>query len=115
MAERDAVVHGKQHPAPDAVPALAELQMAHVRAVLGLAKKVVVCDLDNTLWGGVIGEDGLTGIALGPGSPAGEAYAALQEYLLELKGAACCSRSVPRTIRKMRDCRSPTIRIHAWA
>ena len=93
----------RQHPAPDAVPALAELQMAHVRAVLGLAKKVVVCDLDNTLWGGVIGEDGLTGITLGPGSPAGEAYAALQEYLLELKRRgvllAVCSKNNPEDAR----------------
>ena len=93
----------RQHPAPDAVPALAELQMAHLRAVLGLAKKVVVCDLDNTLWGGVIGEDGLTGIALGPGSPTGEAYVALQEYLLELtrRGVllAVCSKNNPDDAR----------------
>ncbi|RPJ77662.1 MAG: hypothetical protein EHM13_15715, partial [Acidobacteria bacterium] len=41
----------RQHPAPEALPALAEMQMAHVRAVTGLTKKVVVCDLDNTLWG----------------------------------------------------------------
>jgi len=93
----------RQHPAPDAVPALAESQMAHVRAVLGLAKKIVVCDLDNTLWGGVIGEDGLTGITLGPGSPAGEAYLALQEYLLELKQRgvllAICSKNNPDDAR----------------
>ena len=93
----------KQHPAPDAVPALAESQMAHVRAGLGLAKKIVVCDLDNTLWGGVIGEDGLTGIALGPASPAGEAYVALQEYLLELKRRgvllAVCSKNNPDDAR----------------
>jgi FkbH-like protein len=93
----------KQHPAPDAVPALAESQMAHIRAVLGLAKKVLVCDLDNTLWGGVIGEDGLTGIALGPGSPAGEAYLAVQDYLLELKRRgvllAVCSKNNPDDAR----------------
>jgi FkbH-like protein len=93
----------RQHPAPDAVPALAELQMAHARAVLGLAKKVVVCDLDNTLWGGVIGEDGLSGITLGPGAPAGEAYVALQEYLLELKRRgvllAVCSKNNPDDAR----------------
>ena len=93
----------RQHPAPDAVPALAELQMAHARAVLGLARKIVVCDLDNTLWGGVIGEDGLAGIALGAGSPAGEAYAALQEYLLELKRRgvllAVCSKNNPDDAR----------------
>jgi FkbH-like protein len=41
-------------------------------------------DLDNTLWGGVIGEDGLAGISLGAG-PNGEAFVAFQEYLLQLK------------------------------
>ena len=93
----------QQHPAPEALPALAELQMAHVRAVTGLARKVVVCDLDNTLWGGVVGEDGLDGIRIGPGSAAGEAYARLQEYLLELKERgvllAVCSKNNPEDAR----------------
>ena len=40
----------------------------------------MVLDLDNTLWGGVIGDDGLAGIVLGQGSPAGEAHLALQAY-----------------------------------
>jgi hypothetical protein len=75
----------RQHPSSDALPELAEEQMAHVRAVLGLSRKVLVCDLDNTLWKGVIGEDGLTGIKVGPGSPDGEAYADLQRYLRDLK------------------------------
>jgi FkbH-like protein len=47
-------------------------------------KKVVVLDLDNTLWGGVIGEDGLEGIEIGDTSPRGEAFKAFQEYLLSL-------------------------------
>jgi FkbH-like protein len=47
-------------------------------------KKVVVLDLDNTLWGGVIGEDGLDGIEIGDTSPRGEAFKAFQEYLLSL-------------------------------
>lgn len=75
----------RQHPASDALPELAEEQMAHVRAVLGLSRKVLVCDLDNTLWKGVIGEDGLGGIKVGPGSPDGEAYADLQRYIRDLK------------------------------
>lgn len=75
----------RQHPSTQALPALAELQMAHLRAAMGLSRKVVICDLDNTLWGGIIGEDGIDGIRIGPGSPAGEAHARLQEYLLELK------------------------------
>jgi FkbH-like protein len=47
-------------------------------------KKVVVLDLDNTLWGGVIGDDGLDGIEIGDTSPRGEAFKAFQEYLLSL-------------------------------
>jgi FkbH-like protein len=75
----------QQHPATAALPELAEGIAAHVRAVLGLTKKVLVTDLDNTLWGGVIGEDGIEGIHIGPGTPAGEAHLALQHYLKDLK------------------------------
>ncbi len=46
---------------------------------------MLVLDLDNTLWGGVIGDDGVNGIALGKGHPAGEAYCAMQCYALRLK------------------------------
>ena len=47
-------------------------------------KKVVALDLDNTLWGGVIGDDGLDGIEIGNTSPRGEAFKNFQEYLLSL-------------------------------
>ncbi len=47
------------------------------------AKKVIVLDLDNTLWGGVIGDDGLEGIEIGTTSPRGEAYREFQQTLLE--------------------------------
>jgi FkbH-like protein len=49
----------------------------------GKVAKALVVDLDNTLWGGVIGEDGMTGIKLGPEYP-GAAYQALQRALLDL-------------------------------
>ena len=75
----------RQHPSAKALPALVEEQMAHVRAVAGLTRKVVVCDLDNTLWDGVIGEDGLAGIKIGGSSPEGEAHLELQRYLKELR------------------------------
>ena len=42
-------------------------------------------DLDNTLWGGIIGDDGLSGIRLSPTDPAGEAYLSFQKYLIALK------------------------------
>jgi FkbH-like protein len=93
----------RQHPAADALPELAELQMAHIRAALGLTRKVLVTDLDNTLWKGVIGEDGLNGIGIGPGTPAGEAHQQLQAYLLDLKKRgillAVCSRNNPEDAR----------------
>lgn len=75
----------KQAVALDALPLLARHTAALIAAQLGLSRKVLVLDLDNTLWGGVVGEDGLAGIRLGAGSPEGEAYAAFQEYVLALK------------------------------
>ena len=75
----------RQHPAAEALPYVADAQTAHVRAALGLTRKVLVTDLDNTLWAGVIGEDGVTGIGIGPGTPAGEAHLRLQRYMLDLK------------------------------
>ncbi len=48
-------------------------------------KKVLVVDLDNTLWGGVVGDDGLDGIEIGDTSPRGEALKAFQKYILTLK------------------------------
>ena len=48
-------------------------------------KKVLVLDLDNTLWGGVVADDGLEGIELGDTSPRGEAFKAFQKYIATLK------------------------------
>lgn len=74
---------------------------AIVGATRGRSKKVLAVDLDNTLWGGVIGDDGLHGIELGEGSPIGEAHKALQQYLLELKRRgvllAICSKNEEET------------------
>lgn len=93
----------KQHPATEALPELAEAFLSHVRAVLGLTRKVLVTDLDNTLWNGVIGEDGLHGIGIGPGTPAGEAHQRLQRYMLDLKSRgillAVCSKNNPEDAR----------------
>jgi len=52
---------------------------------LGLGKKCLVLDLDNTLWGGVIGDDGLGGIRLGQGDPESEAFVAFQRYVKALR------------------------------
>jgi FkbH-like protein len=56
-----------------------------IGAIYGRSAKCVALDLDNTLWGGVIGDDGLDGIKLGEGNPIGEAHKAFQEYLKQLR------------------------------
>ena len=74
----------KQAVSLQALPLLARHITALVAADLGLARKCLVLDLDNTVWGGVIGEDGLAGIRVG-GDEVGEAFVAFQNYLLQLK------------------------------
>lgn len=56
-----------------------------VGALFGSTAKCLVLDLDNTLWGGVVGDDGLEGIAIGEGDAVGEAFKVFQEYVLRLK------------------------------
>ena len=53
-------------------------------ALQGRSSKCLVLDLDNTVWGGVVGDDGLEGVVLGQGSAAGEAHLALQRYAKRL-------------------------------
>lgn len=78
--------HGaRQYPGTAALPLFADTLNAHATAVFGLTAKVLAVDLDNTLWGGVIGEDLLGGIHLGPPSAEGEGYLELQQYLKELR------------------------------
>lgn len=54
-------------------------------AIRGTSRKCLVLDLDNTLWGGVIGDDGLQGIVIGQGDGAGEAFLEVQRTALELR------------------------------
>jgi FkbH-like protein len=74
----------KQEIAPPAAPMYGDLVGRWLAAKQGRSAKCLVLDLDNTLWGGVIGDDGLEGIALGQGSPLGEAYVAFQDHAREL-------------------------------
>ena len=78
-------LQGKLEIAPQAAPFYGDLAVRILAAQRGLSKKCLVLDLDNTLWGGVIGDDGLDGIVLGEGSAAGEAHLALQHYAKQLK------------------------------
>lgn len=66
---------------------LADIAREVVRMVEALwrsPKKVLVLDLDNTIWGGVVGDDGLAGIEIGDTSPRGEAFKAFQKKVLSL-------------------------------
>jgi FkbH-like protein len=74
----------KQEIAPPAGPLYGDLVGRWLAAKQGRSFKCLVLDLDNTLWGGVIGDDGMEGIALGQGSALGEAYVAFQDYAREL-------------------------------
>ncbi|OSM08443.1 putative FkbH-like protein [Magnetofaba australis IT-1] len=65
------------------MPLLARHTATLLRAARGVSKKCLVLDLDNTLWGGVIGEDGLAGIKLGQ-SGAGLAFQEFHKAILSL-------------------------------
>ena len=67
-----------------ALPAAAKLVVDVVRSLQGAVKKCMVLDLDNTLWGGVIGDDGLSGIQIGE-LGTGHAFSDFQKWLKELK------------------------------
>jgi len=69
---------------PQASIHLSHLVVNLIKGIYGLNSKCLVLDLDNTLWGGVIGDDGLAGISLGQESSKGEAFYDFQKYCSEL-------------------------------
>lgn len=69
----------------DALPYVASRVMDIVGAIKGQFKKCLILDLDNTLWGGVIGDDGLEGIQLGHGLGIGKAFTEFQMWVKKLK------------------------------
>ena len=69
----------------DALPYVASRIMDIVCAIKGQFKKCLILDLDNTLWGGVIGDDGLEGIQLGHGLGIGKAFTEFQMWVKKLK------------------------------
>ncbi|WP_159013174.1 HAD family hydrolase [Acidisoma sp. S159] len=77
-------LRAKQEVSPFAAPMYGELIGRMIAARQGRSYKCLVLDLDNTLWGGVIGDDGMEGIVLGQGSALGEAFLAFQDYAREL-------------------------------
>jgi FkbH-like protein len=71
--------------APECLVDYAHSIASLLHAQLGKTRKCLVLDLDNTLWGGVIGDDGLGGIRLGQGEPEAEAFVAFQQYVKALR------------------------------
>ena len=74
---------GKQEVSPLAALMYGDLVARILAAQQGRSFKCLVLDLDNTLWGGVIGDDGLEGIVLGQGDATGEAFVEFQNYALQ--------------------------------
>jgi FkbH-like protein len=70
---------------PACVPAFANRLVRLISATLGKSRRVLVLDLDDTLWGGVVGDDGIEGLVLGAGSARGEAHVAIQRMALSYK------------------------------
>ncbi|MCR5398877.1 MAG: HAD-IIIC family phosphatase [Lachnospiraceae bacterium] len=68
----------------DAIPYLAFNVANIIKSIYGKNKKGLVLDMDNTLWGGVIGDDGADNILIGPEEPEGRAFTEFQTYLKEL-------------------------------
>jgi len=82
---------------PTATVALACNVAAIIKSAYGMSKKCLVLDLDNTLWGGVVGDDGVQNLILGHDHPVGEAYLDFQRYVKDLQGRgiilAICSKN----------------------
>lgn len=71
--------------APSIQPLYADFVSRGIAALRGRSRKCLILDLDNTLWGGVIGDDGMDGIALSPGDARGEAFRAIQQGAADLR------------------------------
>lgn len=89
--------HSKQEIHPAAAPVYGDMVARILGATQGMSAKALVLDLDNTLWGGVIGDDGLEGIKMGQGDALGEAHIEFQRYAKALAARgillAVCSKN----------------------
>jgi len=92
--------------APEHYWHLAGFYVRHLRPLFGLSRKVLALDADNTLWGGIVGDAGIDGIALGHDFP-GNAFVALQKRILDLyhRGVvlAIVSKNEPGTVEAVLD------------
>jgi len=91
-----------------ALPAYADYVVRLIAAQRGRSRKCLVLDLDNTIWGGAIGDLGIEGIELGEGSPLGEAFLEVQRTALRLRDrgvilAVCSKNDYQNAIRPFRE------------
>ncbi len=97
-------LRARQAVTPAAAPLYGDLVARLLGARLGRSAKALVLDLDDTVWGGTIGEDGLAGLVVGQGSASGESFLALQAYAraLSRRGIvlAVCSKNDPDIARR---------------
>jgi FkbH-like protein len=86
------------------VPLYSDFIARLIAAIRGKAKKCLILDLDNTIWGGVIGDDGLCGIQVGQGNGLGEAFLNIQRTALSLRERgillAICSKNDDKNARE---------------
>ncbi|WP_428395480.1 HAD-IIIC family phosphatase [Lichenicoccus sp.] len=98
---------GKQEVHPGATPVYGDMLGRLLAAYQGRSRKCLVLDLDNTLWGGVVGDDGVQGLLLGNGSSLGEAFIDFQTYAraLSRRGVilAVCSKNDEANAREPFD------------
>lgn len=99
--------NAKMNVSINALPYLAKAVVDVLVAINGNIKKCVICDLDNTLWGGIIGDDGMGGIQIGE-LGAGHAFTNLQRWIKQLKEygiiLAICSKNNEDTAKEPFEC-----------
>ena len=88
----------------DAIPYVASRTMDIISAAQGKFKKCLILDLDNTIWGGIIGDDGLENIQLGHGLGIGKAFSEFQEWIKKIKNRgiilAICSKNTEKIAKE---------------
>lgn len=83
----------------EAVPTLAFSVSNIIKSIYGKNKKALALDLDNTLWGGIVGDDGVEKLEIGEETPLGQVYGEFQSYIKEQKSIGTiltvCSKNEP--------------------
>ena len=96
--------HAKLPFSLEAVPLYSDMLVRILASIKGKSRKCLILDLDNTLWGGEIGDDGIGGIRLGYGCAEGEAFAAIQKMALHLSERgiilAVCSKNTEKIAKE---------------